>query len=82
MPIPVTIPDLPDDVHADLSRQAAARGMTLPEYLRELLAEPVGRATAAELAAEIAADRAKYGPIELDEPSEVTIRRLRDAWSA
>ncbi len=56
--------------------------MTLPEYLRELLAEPVGRATAAELAAEIAADRAKYGPIELDEPSEVTIRRLRDAWSA
>jgi hypothetical protein len=37
----VTI-DLPPDVEASLSAQAAARGVTLAEHLRRLLAEQAG----------------------------------------
>lgn len=32
------VPDVPDDVRAQLAAQASARGQTLPEYLRDQLA--------------------------------------------
>ncbi len=75
MPISVSIPDLPDEVHAKLAERAAAQGVALPEYLRSVLITETQRLTIQELAAEIAA-RPK---VVLSEPSEVTIRRLRDA---
>ena len=37
----VLIRDLPDDVHAELSRRAAASDMSLRAYLREVLSEHV-----------------------------------------
>lgn len=33
------VPDVPDEVRAQLAAQASARGQTLPEYLRDQLAE-------------------------------------------
>lgn len=35
----LNVPDLPEDVRAQLAAQAAARGQTLPEYARDQLAE-------------------------------------------
>lgn len=37
----VLIRDLPDDVHAELARRAAASDMSLRAYLREVLADHV-----------------------------------------
>jgi plasmid stability protein len=37
----VLIRDLPDDVHAELTRRAAARDMSLRAYLREVLSDHV-----------------------------------------
>jgi plasmid stability protein len=37
----VLIRDLPDDVHAELTRRAAARDMSLRAYVRELLSDHV-----------------------------------------
>jgi len=37
----VLIRDLPDELHAELARRAAARDMSLRAYLREVLSEHV-----------------------------------------
>lgn len=37
----VLIRDLPDEVHAELARRAAARDMSLRAYLREVLSDHV-----------------------------------------
>lgn len=37
----VLIRDVPDDVHAELARRAAAKDMSLRAYLREVLTEHV-----------------------------------------
>jgi len=37
----VLIRDLPDEVHAELTRRAAARDMSLRAYLREVLSDHV-----------------------------------------
>ncbi|MDO8212761.1 hypothetical protein [Conexibacter sp. CPCC 206217] len=66
--------DVPDDVHRKLKSRAAAAGMSLSEYVRTLLARDTARPTPQELEARIAA----RGAVQLDEPSEVTVRRLRD----
>lgn len=73
MGVLVQIRDVPDEVHRRLKARAAASGQSLTEYLRELLVKSAGRPTPAELSARIEA----RGPVELDEPSEVTVRRLR-----
>jgi len=75
MGVLVQIRDVPEDVHRKLKSRAAASGQSLTEYLREMLVRSTDRPTAAELTAQIEARE----PIKLDEPSEVTIRRLRDA---
>jgi plasmid stability protein len=66
--------DVPDDVHRKLKSRAAAAGMSLSEYVRTLLARDMARPTPAELAARIAA----RGAVRLEEPSETTVRRLRE----
>lgn len=75
MGVLVQIRDVPEDVHKMLKSRAAASGQSLTEYLRAMLIASAGRPTPEELSARIDA----RGPLELDEPSEVTIRRMRDA---
>jgi plasmid stability protein len=74
MGVLVQIRDVPEDVHRTLKARAAASGTSLTEYLRELLAAAAARPTPRELAARIAA----RGAVRLKEPSERTVRRLRD----
>ena len=68
------IRDVPDDVHRTLKARAAASGVSLSEYVRTVLARAAARPTPQELMARIEA----RGPVRLDEPSEVSVRRLRD----
>ena len=75
MGVMVQIRDVPEDVHRTLKSRAAASGKSLSEYLREMLAASAARPTPAELMDRIRA----RGRLPLDEPSEVTVRRLRDA---
>lgn len=75
MTIPAAVADLPDDVHAKLAERAQARGLPLPEYLRAVLVTAAETPTISELAARIAARR----PIVLSEPTESTVRQIRDA---
>jgi plasmid stability protein len=75
MGVLVQIRDLPEPVHRKLKSRAAASGTSLSEYLRSLLAREAARPTPQELAARIAARE----PVERSEPSEVTVRRLRDS---
>jgi hypothetical protein len=49
-------------------------GVSLSEYLRGVLGRAVARPTPQELAARIEA----RGSVELSEPTEVTVRDLRD----
>jgi plasmid stability protein len=70
----VQVRDVPEEVHRTLKSRAAASGRSLSEYVRRLLERDAGRPTPGELAARIEA----RGSVRLDEPSEVTIRRLRD----
>jgi plasmid stability protein len=70
----VQIRDVPDEVHRTLKARAAASGVSLSEYLRGVLARTASRPTPAELAARIRA----RGGVEPAQPSEVTVRALRD----
>lgn len=75
MGVLIQIRDVPEDVHRKLKARAAASGQSLTEYLRGMLVRSADRPTPEEVTARIEA----RGPMELEEPSEVTIRRLRDA---
>ncbi|MBB4664656.1 FitA-like ribbon-helix-helix domain-containing protein [Conexibacter arvalis] len=70
----VQIRDVPEDVHRKLKSRAAAKGVSLSEYVRTMMERDVSRPTPDELAERIAA----RGAVELDEPSEIAVRRLRD----
>lgn len=74
MGVLVQIRDVPEPVHRALKARAAASGVSLSEYLRELLARTADRPTPEELAARIRA----RGPVRLAEPSERSVRRLRE----
>lgn len=66
--------DVPEQVHRTLKSRAAAEGVSLSEYVRRMLERSAIRPTPAELDARIAAQ----GPVELPEPSEVSVRAIRD----
>jgi plasmid stability protein len=68
------IRDMPEDVRRRLKARAAGQGQSLSEYVRTTLTRDVSRPTPAELAERIAA----RGSVSLPEPSEVSVRRLRD----
>ncbi len=70
----IQIRDVPDDVHRMLKARAAMSGVSLSEYLRGVLTRAVARPTPAELAARIEARRA----VRLAEPTEITVRDIRD----
>ena len=75
MGVLVQIRDVPEDVHRTLKSRAAASGTSLTEYVRQLLTQAAERPTPEELAARIRA----RASVHLSEPSEVTVRRLRDS---
>jgi plasmid stability protein len=70
----VQIRDVPEDVRRALKSRAAASGMSLSEYLRNLLATAAARPTPQELAARIRA----RGTVGRRESSERSVRRLRE----
>jgi antitoxin FitA len=74
MGVLVQVRDVPEDVHRALKARAAASGTSLSEYVRELLARAAARPTPEELAARIDA----RGAVQLKEPSERSVRRLRE----
>jgi plasmid stability protein len=74
MGVLVQIRDVPEPVHRTLKARAAASGVSMSEYLRALLERAAERPTPEELAARIAA----RGHVTLAEPSEKSVRRLRD----
>jgi plasmid stability protein len=75
MGVLVQIRDLPEPVHRALKGRAAASGTSLSEYLRSLLAREAARPTPDELA-----ERARTrGSVSRAEPSERSVRRLRDS---
>jgi plasmid stability protein len=75
MGVLVQIRDLPEPVHRTLKARAAASGTSLSEYLRSLLAREASRPTPAELAARAQA----RGSVNRSEPSEQSVRRLRES---
>lgn len=74
MGVLLQIRDVPEEVHRTLKARAAASGTSLSEYVRELLARAAARPTPEELAARIQA----RGAVRLKEPSERSVRRLRE----
>jgi antitoxin FitA len=74
MGVLVQVRDVPEDVHHTLKARAAVSGVSLSEYVRTVLARSASRPTPTELAARIRA----RGAVELDQPSEVIIRSIRN----
>ena len=71
----IQIRGVPDDLHRRLEERAAKAGMSLSEYLLSEMEQIAGKPTLPEMMERLAQD----DPVELDEPPEVTIRRMRDA---
>jgi antitoxin FitA len=71
----IQIRNVPDELHRKLKVRAAERGTTLSDYLLAEVEEIADRPTLAELMERLAAEE----PVEVDEPPEMTIRRLREA---
>jgi antitoxin FitA len=69
----IVIRNVPDELHHKLEVRAAERGTSLSDFLLAEMAEIADRPTLAELMERLAAEEAA----DLDEPPEVTIRRLR-----
>lgn len=71
----IQIRNVPDELHRKLKVRAAERGMSLSDYLLGEVEQVADKPTLAELMESLAGEE----PVVLEEPPEVTIRRLRDA---
>jgi antitoxin FitA len=71
----IQIRNVPDDLHRTLKMRAAKAGMTLSDYLLSEIEQIAAKPTLAEMMERLRSRE----PVELDEPPNVTIRRLRDA---
>jgi antitoxin FitA len=71
----IQIRNVPDELHRKLKVRAAERGTSLSDYLLAEVEEIADRPTVAELMERLATEEA----VDVDEPPEVTIRRLREA---
>lgn len=74
MGVPLQVRDLPEDVHRTLKARAAASGVSLSEYVRTVLTRTASRPTPAELSQRIQA----RGIVKPAEPTEHTVRKIRD----
>ena len=75
MTVPLELDDLPAEARRMMERRAAVAGVEPAEYARRVLAEAAVKPTVEELMARIEARE----PVQLTEPIEVSVRRLRDA---
>lgn len=71
----IQIRNVPDELHRKLKVRAAQEGMTLSDYLLSEVEQIAEKPTLRELMEKLSHDE----PVEVDEPPEVTIRRMRDA---
>jgi antitoxin FitA len=71
----IQIRNVPDELHRTLKVRAAKAGMTLSDYLLSEIEQIAEKPTMKEWLERVA----ELEPIEVDEPPEVTIRRMRDA---
>ena len=71
----IEIRNVPDELHRTLKVSAAQMGMTLSDYLLSEIEQVAAKPTMKEWLERVA----KLEPVEVDEPPEVTIRRMRDA---
>jgi len=63
------------ELHAELVRRAKRRGMTLTDYVEEILEREIAKPSIAEWLEQVAKDE----PVELDRPSWEIIREMREA---
>ena len=75
MPKTIQIRNVPEDLHKKLKVRAAQAGMTLSDYLLSEIEQVAEKPTLDEMMERLRG----LEPGELDEPPEVTIRRMRDA---
>jgi plasmid stability protein len=75
MPKMIQIRNVPDELHRTLKAKAARLGMTLSDYLLSEIEQVAEKPTLGEMMERLR----NREPVELDEPPEVTIRRIRDA---
>ncbi len=71
----IQIRNVPDELHRTLKARAARAGMTLSDYLLSEIEQIAEKPTLSEWLERLS----KEEPVELDEPPDVTIRRMRDA---
>ncbi len=71
----IQIRNVPDELHRTLKVREAKAGMTLSGYLLSEIERVAEKPTMKEWLERVA----KLEPAEVDEPPEVTIRRMRDA---
>jgi antitoxin FitA len=71
----IQIRNVPDELHRTLKARAAKAGMTLSDYLLSEIEQIAEKPTLAEMMERLR----QREPVDLDEPPDVTIRRLRDA---
>jgi antitoxin FitA len=71
----IQIRNVPDELHRALKVRAAKAGMTLSDYLLSEIEQIAEKPTMKEWLERVA----ELEPVEVDEPPEVTIRRMRDA---
>ena len=71
----IQIRNVPDDLHRKLKVRAAREGMTLSDYLLSEVERVAAKPTMREWLAKVSREE----PVEVGEPPEVTIRRMRDA---
>lgn len=74
MSVLLQVRDVPEDVHRTLKARAAAAGLSLSEYTRQMLAASARRPTAAELTARIG----EREPVVAGESTEDAVRAIRD----
>jgi plasmid stability protein len=75
----IQIRNVPDELHRTLKVRAAKSGMTLSDCLLSEMEQIAEKPTMNEWLERVARTGAELEPVEVDEPPEVTIRRMRDA---
>jgi antitoxin FitA len=71
----IQIRNVPDDLHRTLKVRAAKAGMTLSDYLLSEIEQVAKKPTMREWLERVRSRE----QVEVDEPPEVIIRRMRDA---
>lgn len=75
MPTMIQIRNVPDDLHRELKERASEAGMTLSDYLQQLLERAVRRATPEEMRRRLEGRE----PVDPDEASSRAVRSEREA---